>query len=92
MENIQRRLDTVRADATHSYSIGDRATDPRERELFTQLPEPSPGRNMNHPARHPSRRVGGIVHNLPAFDQHSQQINDFAGPQLLQETLKNQTA
>jgi uncharacterized protein with FMN-binding domain len=29
---------------------------------------------------------------LTAFDQHSQQINDFAGPQLLQETLKNQTA
>ena len=37
MENIQRRLDTVRTDATQSYSIGDRATDPRERELFTQL-------------------------------------------------------
>ena len=29
---------------------------------------------------------------LTAFDQHSQQINDFAGPQLLQESIRHQTA
>jgi hypothetical protein len=39
MDTIQRRLDILRADATRSYSIGNRATDPKERELFTQLAE-----------------------------------------------------
>ena len=29
---------------------------------------------------------------LSAFDPHSQQINDSAGPELLQETIANQTA
>lgn len=37
MDPIQGRLDIVRADAARSYLIGDRATDPKERQLFTQL-------------------------------------------------------
>jgi hypothetical protein len=37
MDPVQRRLAILRADATRSYWIGDRATDPKERELFTQF-------------------------------------------------------
>jgi hypothetical protein len=39
MDPIQRRLDILRADASRFYSIGYQATDPRERQLFTQLAE-----------------------------------------------------
>jgi hypothetical protein len=37
MDPIQSRLEILRADATRFYSIGYRAIDPKERELFTQL-------------------------------------------------------
>jgi hypothetical protein len=39
MDPIQRRLDILRADAIRSYTLGYRATDPKERELFTRLAE-----------------------------------------------------
>jgi len=39
MDPIQRRLEILRADAIRFYSIGYRAIDPKERELFTQLAE-----------------------------------------------------
>jgi hypothetical protein len=39
MDPIQRRLDRLRADASRSYAFGYQATDPRERQLFTQLAE-----------------------------------------------------